>query len=263
MTEWYKHAWKMLAGLAFGLVMLAGSSVLAQGGGELRFGQPIDAALPVGAAHAYTFRSEGQDALTVRMTARTDGLDPVLVLFGPQGELLAFNDDATPGQRDAALENVPLLSEGVYTLVARSYGRRSGGEYRLEATTRRTETLDGTAPLAIGETVEAELFVVGQVDRWVFEGQAGQVISARMDAARGSQLDPLLELLAADGTILTYSDDEGGDKNSLINGFTLPVDGPYVLVARAWGNLSSGEYTLQLAEGVLAPDLPLATPYTR
>lgn len=242
----------VLCWLAAGLLLLAlmPGAALAQGG-ELPFDAPVQARLAPGRTHTYTFRSEGEDLVTIRMAG--DGLDPVLVLYDPAGALLAFNDDVVPGQPEAALTDVRLTLPGVYTLVARTYGNRGAGEYTLEAQSRRSATLDGSAPLAIGETVQAELFAAGQVDRWVFEGQAGQVISVRMDAARGSALDPLLELLAADGSALAHSDDDGGGQNSLISAFTLPADGLYVIVARAWGHMSLGEYELTLAEGALEP----------
>ncbi len=233
-------------------------------GGPLTFGQPIEAILPPGAIHAYTFCSEGQDRVSATMTTTDPALDPVLVLVDPAGALIAFNDDAAPGQRNAALVDVPLTAPGVYTLVARSYGRRGGGAYTLEASSRRAGMLAESTPIGIGETVTGEIRAAGQVDRWRFEGVAGQVISIALDAAPGSGLDPLLELLAADGSPLATSDDEGGGRNSLINGLALPYNGPYVIVVRAWGHASTGPYTLHLLEGARAPTpvpaMPTPTP---
>lgn len=229
-------------------------------GDPLTFGQPIEAILPPGAIHTYTFRSEGQDRVSAAMTTTDPALDPVLVLYDPAGTLIAFSDDAAPGQRDAALVDVPLTAPGVYTLVARSYGRRGGGAYTLEVSSRRAGMLAESTPIALGETATGEIRALGQVDRWLFEGVAGQVISIGLDAAPGSGLDPLLELLAADGSLLATSDDEGGGRNSLISGFVLPSAGPYVIVARAWGHTSTGPYTLHLMEGVHTPaPLPAAS----
>lgn len=222
-------------------------------GGPLTFGQPIEAILPPGAIHTYTFRSEGQDRVSATMTTVDPALDPVLVLYDPAGTLIAFSDDMAPGQRDAALVDVPLTVPGVYTLVARSYGRRGGGAYTLEVSSRRAGMLAESTPIAIGEAATGEIRAAGQVDRWLFEGIAGQIISIALDAAPGSDLDPLLELLAADGSLLATSDDEGGGRNSLISSFALPSDGPYVIAARAWGHASTGPYTLHLREGARAP----------
>jgi hypothetical protein len=245
----------VMAGLVLIAGLVAGAQlVLAQGGGTLVFEALIEARLAAGEAHTYTFRSEGGETLNVEMRAEPGGtnLDPVLELYGPNGLLVAFNDDQPDSgarSRDAALVDAPLVEAGVYTLVARSYGKRGAGMYSLTATREPLLSLDGSAPIALGERVQAEIFVAGQVDRWTFQGQAGQVVRISMRHAPGSQLDPLVELIGPDGETLTTSDDDGGDVNSLIDAFTLPLDGPYVIVARAWGSLSVGEYELTLEEG--------------
>jgi len=250
-----RRSWSLLllAAACAAASLLPAAPATAQGGGPLTFGQPIEAVLPPGATHAYTFRSAGEDRISARMTAADPALDPVLVLFDPAGALIAFSDDVAPGQRDAALIDVPLTAPGVYTLAARSYGNRGGGAYTLEASSRRAEAVAASAPIAIGQTAAGEILAAGQVDRWLFEGAAGQVVSIAMDAAPGSALDPLVELLRADGSLLAYSDDDGGGRNSLISGYTLPAGGPYVIAARAWGHASLGAYTLRLVEGTLEP----------
>ena len=245
--------------LAVAGLLLGAPSILAQGGGTLPFDAPVEARLADGATHTYTFRSAGSETLNVEMQAMPeDGvtLDPVLALYGPDGRLVAFNDDqptANARGRDAALVDVPLVESGVYTLVARSYGKRGAGAYRLTASREPLLSLDGSAPIALGESIQAEIFVAGQVDRWTFQGEAGQTVRIGMRHAAGSQLDPLLELLGPDGTTLTTSDDDGGDVDSLIAAFTLPLDGPYVIVARGWGSLSVGEYELTLEAVEVTP----------
>jgi hypothetical protein len=229
----------------------------AQGGGDLTFDAPVSGELRDGAAHAYTFRLEEESALSARMETGDGAVDPVLELYDPAGTLLALNDDRAPDDRNAQLSSITLSQVGVYTLVARSYGQRGAGAYTLTATLNAAATLDATAPIAIDTTIRAELFVVGQVDRWTFDGQAGQTISASMIHANGTALDPLIELIGPSGAVLAYSDDDAGDVDSLINGFILPEDGVYIIVARAWGNATSGEYVLTLHNGVLAPDRPL------
>ncbi len=236
--------------------------VQAQGGSPLTFGQPVEAVLSPGAAHTYTFRSAGTDRISAQMTAHDPALDPVLVLYDPLGALIAFNDDVAPGRRDAALHDVPLTTPGLYTLIARSYGLRGGGAYTLEASSRREEALATSTPITIGETVTGEIRATGQIDRWRFTGANGQVISIALEAAPGSALDPLLELQGADGTPLASSDDEGGGRNSLIHGFVLPADGPYLIAVRAWGHASLGSYVLHLVEGTLAPVPTVAAPPT-
>ena len=223
--------------------------MLAQGGGALPFDAPVETRLADGATHTYTFRSEGSETLSVEMQAvPEDGR--AAARSGP-GALRAGwavgglqrrsarrqrqRAGRCPGRRAAGRER------GLYPGGA-SYGKRGAGTYRLTASREPLLSLDGSAPIALGESIQAEIFVAGQVDRWTFQGEAGQTVRIGMRHAAGSQLDPLLELLGPDGTTLITSDDDGGDVDSLIAAFTLPLDGPYVIVARGWGSLSVGEY---------------------
>jgi hypothetical protein len=247
-----RRGWRVavLGAVLVGLIV-AGLPALAQGG-PLPLGEPVEAALADGETHAYTFRSEGGQTLSAtlaRVTAAGEAtsLDPVLAVFDPDGRLLAYSADRARGDPDAGLAEVAILSPGVYTLLARSYGNRGAGTYRLEARLETLATLDGSAPISLGETVQAEIFAPGQVDRWSFQGEAGQVVSIGMSHAAGSQLDPLLDLIGPDGRTRFPSADDGGGVDSLIQAATLPVAGPYVIGARAWGNLSVGEYELSLA----------------
>ncbi len=236
----------------------------AQGGGDLIFGEPIEATLSEGATDEYIFQSPGQETLSATMTTTAPGLDPVLELYGPDGALIAFSDDTQPGVLDAALVNAPLQTEGTYTLVARSFGNRGSGSYTLTATRLTVFTpVEEVLEIAIGDVVSGEIAVAGEVDRYTFQGAQGQVVSIALDRTDDSApLDPLVELFGPDGTSLAASDDDGGNLNSLISGFTLPVDGVYTIAARSWGNQYTGPYMLSLTEGAAAPPpaAPLGVP---
>ena len=72
-------------------------------------------------------------------------LDAVLILMDPQGQAIAFNNDAggDPTLPDAALDHVLLPSTGNYSLVAQrnqGAGGFSSGAFEL------TLALDGTDP---------------------------------------------------------------------------------------------------------------------
>lgn len=89
-----------------------------------------------------------------------------------------------------------------------------------------------------------------------FRGDPGDVITARMTRL-DDNLDPLLKLWGANGT-LTQDDDSGGDRNSLIDRFTLPQSGGYALLASGYG-MSSGYFELFLTR-VAASPIPQPTP---
>ncbi len=256
-----KRAFGVGALLALLMVLLPVLPVLAQGGlgtpqGELAFSRPIAAMLAAGESHTYTFRGHGNESVSISMEAANPMLDPVLELYGPGHVLLAFSDDMAIGEPGARIAGVVLAGDGEYTVVARSFGNTGSGAYALFATRAVvTGGAGGGEPgmaISLGETVTEAIDPVGQVDRWMFTGSTGQVVSIALNHTPGSYLDPLLELLGPSGNVLATSDDEGGDLNSLISGYALPADGVYTILARSWGNSSTGGYTLTLSEGVVS-----------
>ena len=86
-------------------------------------------------------------------------------------------------------------------------------------------------------------------DFWLFDGSAGDVVTIAMQA-QGDRLDPFLELVGPDGTLLIWDDDGGVNFNSRITGFVLPVSGSFAVVASGFGG-TEGDYLLALRQGSL------------
>jgi SH3-like domain-containing protein len=117
----------------------------------------------------------------------------------------------------------------------------------LEATDTINSTLDEI--LQNGNLA----FVEGTVYRLPFDGVAGQLFSV---AALSDDLaDPLIVLVAPDGTPLIGDDDSGVNLNSVIRNYTLPVSGEYTLVVSQAGAAGTGEFEL----AVLVNDELLST----
>lgn len=77
---------------------------------------------------AYSFTGKTGDIVTVRMDATAGNLDALVFLLDPNGNTVAFNDDALNADTtDAEIANQTLVSDGVYTIVATRYGREYGG----------------------------------------------------------------------------------------------------------------------------------------
>ena len=91
-------------------------------------------------------------------------------------------------------------------------------------------------------TVQGKISREGERVIYNFAGQRGEVVTIRLNRI-SSSLDPLVELwtrLPQDKR-LAYDDDGGGNANSLIAGYPLPVTGPYRVVARAYRGTGSFE----------------------
>jgi hypothetical protein len=80
---------------------------------------------------------------------------------------------------------------------------------------------------------------------WLFEGQAGDVVTISM-IGLDEDMDTYLELFAPDGEQVMVDDDSGGDSNAAILDFELPSTGTYRIVARGYSSVDAGEYELTL-----------------
>jgi WD40 repeat protein len=101
---------------------------------------------------------------------------------------------------------------------------------------------------------------LGDWDVWLYEGQAGELLTVRLAADKPfdtgipyeerfkpGHMDAFLFVIAADGSLLASNDDDFSGEptsNSLIEGLVLPQDGTYRIHARSYHDQSGGPYTL-------------------
>ncbi len=194
----------------------------------------------------WLFDARRGDRLRVEM--RSKDVDSYLTVLGPDGAVIASDDDGL-GERDAAV-SLRAVAPGRYTALASSYGDApSTGAYRLTllADTGSFADPGATAAIAMGESRDGRLEAGdatgarGLEDRWTFEGRAGQGI--RLDAM-SSEFDAYLVLLR-DGAVVDSNDDGGEGRNARII-TALPASGTYSAVVSAFGGGATGRYTLAL-----------------
>lgn len=219
----------------------------------------------------YTFTANAGDVITLRMT-RDDNttLDTYLILTDAAGRTLIENDDAPDaGRTESLIENFTIPADGDYTVIAtrfqRELGSTTGGfTFTLEEGSTVIEaTPDPIQPDAIalvtGDSVRGEITAeVGEV-LFTFTANAGDVMTVRMAADEGTSLDPLLLITNDGGAVLAENDDAFNIERtvSLINGFSVPADGTYTIIAtRFQRELGStiGGFTLTLSAGTVEAD---------
>jgi|GEM_PF-2077100 len=108
------------------------------GGGDLAYGDSIDATLSEGAQDQYTFSGSEDDEITIVMTG---DFDTLLELVDDSGNVVAANDDFDG--RNSQIDFV-LPADGVYTIIARSFANNSSGDYTLTLESANAETGDDT-----------------------------------------------------------------------------------------------------------------------
>lgn len=96
--------------------------------GEIERGQTVEGELALASRDRWTFNGEQGDVISVVMTSTT--FDTYLELYGPDGEMLAANDDSPTTSR-SEISEVQLPETGQYTIVARAYSSNGSGPYEL------------------------------------------------------------------------------------------------------------------------------------
>ncbi|GAB4422768.1 MAG: hypothetical protein Kow0031_00860 [Anaerolineae bacterium] len=200
----------------------------------------------------FKWRYTGQQGsyLSVKVQGEA-GVDSFLSIYGPDGTLLASDDDSGQ-QLNPELIDFELPADGTY--VIRAHTINSTGLVTL--TLSAEAQVSGGGPLVAGKAQPATL-KPGRSHRWEFEGQGGQVINISMVSP---EFDTFLELRDANEVILAENDDGPDGTNSVINNVALPADGRYTVVARSLTDDAGGDYeiTLKLVK-VTAGGGPLAT----
>ncbi len=204
----------------------------------------------------YTFRAQRGDLISARMQRASGNLDPYLILTDSSGIVIAANDDIPgSGSLDAAIEGLLIRQDGVYVLAAGRFGGAAGtttGAFVLTLESAAQSGLgtrfDAAISIEYGAVIEGEITTDHSTLYYTFTGQAGDVVTIRMDRIGGA-LDPLLALTNARAREL-ISDDDGGDgQNALIASFTLPADGEYTILATRYERASgttTGRFRLTL-----------------
>lgn len=193
----------------------------------------------------WTFEGERGDVVTIRLVSTA--FDAYLQLFDPTDTLIFVDDDGA-GNFNAEITEFTLMVNGRYSILARSFGADSLGEYTLSLNRIRTEDFPPQV-LTYGETISASLSAFSG-DVWEFEGDAGDVVTISLIS---EQFDAYLELYSPSGDLLVDNDDGGGSLNARIEFFVLPDSGTYEILARPLDGSSLGEYTLSLEEGEATP----------
>lgn len=243
----------------FTLSVIAGDEVpvvVESEGDQIAYGDTIEGEFEDSEAGTmYVFEGSAGDVVTI--TLESPDFDPYLLLLNEDGDEIASDDDGA-GDLNSRIAAFELPEDGTYTIVVRSYENQFGGnpitgEYTLtlESEDEAVVVEPEEGQIAYGDTVEGTLDDSEAGVTYTFEGEAGDVVTIRLES---DDFDPFLVLLDEDGEEVTVDDDGAGSLNAQISGFELPEDGTYTIVVTSFSNRSSGtpitgDYVLTLAAG--------------
>lgn len=215
----------------------------------------------------YTLEVVDLHPLRVTMNATAGDLDPLLILLGPQGEVVARNDNAAAGDTNAAIGPLTLDAAGTYTIVATRFRGRIGtttGSFSLTVETvatanGSTSDISTVSVVTLGNTIAGRLDDTTPRQMFTFSARAGSLINLITAAADPAALDTFMVLYDALGNEITRNDDNlftGSDDLSLRSAAILnqpvPRTGHYLLVVTRFGR-GAGDYALTLSLEARSP----------
>ncbi len=169
-----------------------------------------------------------------------------------QGEFEAAVDDL-----DAAIALAPQEQIASLYLFRASVHTQAGddeaaSDYLTYVQNMANDVQEGE-PLVAEEVVEFEI-AAGRVYALPFQATEGDLLTAAAAADEAGGVDPLLVLLAADGTALAANDDRAPDDlRAVIGDFPIPADGTYVLLLTHSGGGDTGTVRVAISLGSPSP----------
>ena len=196
----------------------------------------------------FAFNGQRDDILTIDLGSPE--FDTYLVLTDRLGTVLLENDnDDIRRSNDSAIINFPLTVTDTYYVFVRPYELNEKGSFNLNIYNAAQITEAPGGRIRIGETAIGDLTPNSYAD-WLFEGQAGQIISiGGLTAPPRERLNLQLELYMLDGSLVDADDDSGLTLNPALTDIELPADGEYRIRIMENRPTIGGMYYLGLAEG--------------
>jgi hypothetical protein len=193
------------------------------------------------------FAFDGSAGDPVELILRSDAVDAYLHLEGPDGALLAEDDDGA-GNLDARIHLVLPLG-GRYRVIASTYDDTIGPLTLLLRRHRATPVawrpLDRGRP-ARGRLDDADATRADgrRLDGYEFTGRVGESVALELHS---DDFDPYLVLLGPTGEVVAENDDAGPDTRSSQVVVELPHPGRYRALVSGYGE-AAGAYELMLRE---------------
>ncbi len=238
--------------------------LLAEGvadGGSLALNQTASGEIG-GAVHTveYTIDLRAGETIAITMQRLSGDLDCFLIVFGPQGNVQAFNDDSAVPVGDTSLNaHIPgytAPADGTYYIQATRYQfdeGRSAGRFQLTVGPGTPMDVGSGGQVSVGATVTGEITATTYAVDYTITLQAGDSITVTMQRIDDT-LDPYISILDSAGNEIVFNDDadvQVGDSelNAQIVGFVVPRDGVYTIRATRYlqmGGPSTGRYQLSV-----------------
>jgi hypothetical protein len=187
-------------------------------------------------------------------------LRPILELYTPSGELSRRGTGSDSGAGgDALVPAYVALESGTYLAYVLGDANTTG-EFVISFGRGESREDIPRGDAAADTVLTGEVTRRGLRDVWSLYLNRDDVITIAA-SPQSATFDPLIELVAPDGTVMARDDNSGGGRVPQLNSLRAPQTGRYSLRVMAAGAGSSGVYTLVWRYVAAAPTVtpPFAT----
>ncbi|MEZ4668441.1 MAG: PPC domain-containing protein [Anaerolineae bacterium] len=214
-------------------------------------GQPLEDHVPLlgsleraGDFDRYSFKVVQGQLITVGVRADANSaLQPRLELYDPEGSLIYTATVANSNaEGDVLIPSLLAAQNGDYVVFI-SGERNTSGAYIVSYGVGFSHE-DVRRGITVSDQVYTnEILRRGQSELWSLDLAQDDIISAAASPL-SVILDPYLELIAPDGTIISTDDNSGGGRDAFIASARAPISGRYRLRLSAARAAADGQYTL-------------------
>lgn len=204
---------------------------------------PVVASIGPGGANRFIVHATAGEIVTIGVSPAGSPLRPKIEVYDPDGALVATATGAnSEAGGDALVSALQANATGGYQVFVTGEDNTSGSFVVSYGTgVSRQDIRRGQTQ--VDQTVDGEIARRGLRDVWSLFLSEGDIISAAVSPSDAA-FDPVLELIAPDGSLVSQDDNSGGGRASLITSALAPVTGLYRLRVTAAGGFSSGTYGL-------------------
>lgn len=219
-------------------------------GGRIEFGEALQGELPPRGQQYWVFGGTPGQRVSIVVEPAVSTLDPVLELYGPDGQQLVTLDEGFSGDPEL-ISGFELPTTGEYAILIRSFSQQGGTfTLSLEESGQDIANFHDAGDLTYGEA-RLETLQRQEAHAWFFEGKAGDQLSVRVTPLDAS-LDLQVWLLDQEVRRIAAADETLAGEPEAID-HVLERDGQYILLIQDF-NGESGSY--EIAFGAA----PVATP---
>ena len=198
----------------------------------------------------FQFEAEDGQLLQVSVDGRR-GMDPVTVLLGPDGAVMAENDDESAVNRDSLIV-VRTSRAGSYTVRVTAFDAASAGEFALLVDQLPDEPDEPLRRLAMGESLAGYLGTPDDADDYVLLLTVGERVGVVADGEVG--VDTHVEVFGPEGNFVAADDDGGHGLDAAVS-FEAETAGEYRVVVTGVSS-KVGPYALRVSRVAVVAGFP-------